>query len=517
MAAAIVPFSITAPGFFGLNSQDAPVDMDSKYALEANNCIIDRFGRVGSRKGWTPYHTANTALGANNVEAIGELVSNAGVRTTVCAGNNKLFKWVTGTPATLVELTYGGGGVAPTITTNNWQLVQLNGVMLFFQRGYDCLIFDPATSATTYRRLSEHATYSGTAPLANCALSAYGRIWAADTATDKNTVTWSDTLTFQKWTGGTAGSLNLYGVWPNGGDEIVALAAHNNTLIIFGKQQTLIYSGADSPADMRLADAIANTGCAARDSVANTPSDIFYLSQEGVTSIKRTIQEKSAPLANVSRNVNDDVKAYTASVSNSLRIKGIYSPIDSFYLLSFVDVGTTYCFDTRSTLQDGSHRATVWYGIAPKCYCYSADKILRMGFPGYIGNHTGYMDNTAQYRLTYYSTWIDFGDPIRTSILKKIIMTLFGAIGQSIVYKWGFDYSSQFQAQPITTSNTAASEYNIAEYDIGEYSGTLSVRTLLVNTTGAGKVIQVGLETQVIGFPISVQRVDIFTKDGAYK
>lgn len=215
-------YSITAPGFMGLNTQDASVDLDPKFALEANNCVIDKFGRVGSRNGWTAANTTSATLGSNSIGAIGELIDSVGTKTVVAAGNNKLFKLV-GT--TLTELTYGGGGATPTITANNWQTCILQSCILFFQIGYDPLIFDTAVSSTTYRRLNEHASYTGTVPLANCAISAYGRIWAANTTTDKNTVTWSDTLTFQKWTAGSSGSLNLYGVWPQGGYEIVALAA----------------------------------------------------------------------------------------------------------------------------------------------------------------------------------------------------------------------------------------------------------------------------------------------------
>ena len=163
----ITPFSITAPGYWGLNTQDSPSDMDPKFALEAMNCVIDRSGRLVSRKGWTPYHSTLGALGTANVEVIGEAISAAGVATMLCAGNDKLFKVTTGTPNTLVELTYGGGGAAPTISASNWQIVRLNGAAIFWQRSHDALIFDPTLSTTTYRRLSEHPTYSGSAPQAS--------------------------------------------------------------------------------------------------------------------------------------------------------------------------------------------------------------------------------------------------------------------------------------------------------------------------------------------------------------
>ncbi len=518
MAAPLTTFSITAPGFFGLNTQDSPVDMDQQFSLVAQNCVIDKSGRVGCRKGWSPYHSVSAELGSNNpVEALGELVSNSGSRTTLAAGNSKLFKVTIGSPNTLTELTYGGGGVAPTISANRWQMVMLNGAMMFWQRGHDPLLFDPALSSTTYRRLSEHPLYAGSAPQANCALSAYGRIWVADTATNKNTLYWSDTLTYMKWTGGTAGSLDLYGVWPQGGDEIVAIAAHNNNLIIFGRNQTLVYSNANDPASLQLQDVLSNSGCLARDSVANTPSDVIYLSDNGVTSIKRTIQEKSAPISNISRNVNDDVKVYAVNASDSSSIKGVYSPIDSFYLLTFGDSNITYCFDMRSSLPDGSSRATTWTNISPKCYVYSDDQVLRMGLTGYIGNHETFLDNTTAYRMAWYSSWIDFGDPIRKSILKKIEMTVFGKANETLTIKWGFDYQSKVAAEVgIVEDIGQRYEYNIAEYGIAEYSNPPVAVTYTANPRGAGKIIQAGMEMRIEGSGVSLQRVDVYTKNGAY-
>lgn len=515
MAQPTSTYSITAPGFMGLNSQDASVDLDSKFAMVANNCVIDKFGRVGSRKGWIAAHASSGALSTANIETLGELIENGGTRTIVAAGNNKLFKLV-GT--TLTELTYGGGGVAPTITASSWQTCVLNDCILFFQIGHDPLIYDTAMSTSTFRRLSEHTSYAGTVLLGNVGISAYGRIWTARTTTDKNTVQWSDTLTHQKWTGGTAGTLNLLGVWPQGGDEIVALAAHNNSLVILGAKQVLIYTGADDPSTMALSDTISNSGCVGRDTVQNTPDDLIFLSPSGVRSLKRTIQEKSAPVVSISRTVNDEIISYIANESSGDTIKSVYSPVDSFYLITFIESMITYCFDTRSPLPDGSYRATTWTNLVPKCYHYSIGRTLYHGQAGYIATYDGYLDNSVTYLMSYYTTWVDFGDPIKTSILKKIITTIFGAADQVFTYKWGFDYAGGSRSEQIAlVAASAASEFGIAEYGLATYSSTLGINTLLSNAGGAGKVIQVGIECVVNDSQVSIQRLDIYTKDGAYK
>lgn len=515
MSKNITPFTITAPGFLGLNTQDAPVDLQPGFALEAINCVIDKSGRVAARKGWTPSNTTTTDLGSANVEVIAELIGNDGTSTILCAGNGKLFKLDTSSVTTLTTLTYGGGGVAPTITTNNWKFTQLNGIAMFWQRGYDPLIYDPSVSTTTFRRLSEKSGSLGTVYQCNEAISAYGRVWAADTSTDKQTVVWSDLLTPHIWTGGTAGSLDLRNVWPVGGDEVIGLAAHNNFLLIFGRRQILIYSGADDPSTMKLSDSMTGIGCSSRDSIQNTGEDVIFLANDGVRSLQRTIQEKSSPMRTLSKNVQDDIQSYMA-VETLSNVKAIYSPTNAFYVITFPATSITYCFDMRTPLQDGSSRVTTWATINPKAFCETKGKKLYIGKGGYVGEYSGYDDNGSPYRLSYFTTWIDFGNPIQTSILKKAILTLIGLSNQTIVFKWAYDFVQTYFSQSITLSGVSApAEYGIAEYGLAEYSGgDVVANTLPVNGSSSGKVLQFGLEAQVNGYQISIQRIDLLTKDG---
>lgn len=49
MAGRLQSSTISAPGFLGVNTQESSVDLASGYALEAYNCVIDKFGRIGDR------------------------------------------------------------------------------------------------------------------------------------------------------------------------------------------------------------------------------------------------------------------------------------------------------------------------------------------------------------------------------------------------------------------------------------------------------------------------------------
>jgi hypothetical protein len=512
MSQPIQTYSITAPGFMGLNTQDSSLDLASGFALMANNCIIDQYGRIGARKGWVPAHSTNAALGSNDVKTIAELVDKAGTTYTLCAGNNKLFKLVGNT---LTELTFNGVGTAPTITASNWSTAFLDGDIYFYQRGHTPIGFDPEASTTTYYRVDQEAGYNGIVQEANIAISALGRIWNADTINDKVTVQWSDIKNPHKFGSGTAGTLDTTTVWPKGGDIITALAVHNNFLIIFGKHNILIYQGANSPATMTLYDTITGIGCIARDSVVNTGTDVIFLSETGVRSILRTIQEKSAPLRDLSKNVRNDLIAAVAG-EDKAAIKAVYNPREAFYLLTMPSMKVVYCFDMKASLQDGSARVTMWDSIEPKCFCYRTDGSMLIGKAGYIGIYSGYLDNNVSYRFQYFTNHTDLGAPSVTSVLKKLSVVVIGGTDQAVSIKWGYDFTGNYFSQTAKIPTQGVAYYGVSEYNTSTaiYSAGTSLRTLIAYPTGAGKIVQTGYEADIAGSALSIQKIEIQAKNG---
>lgn len=510
MAKLLQTQAISAPGFLGLNTQDSSLDLASGFALIAKNCVIDKYGRIGARKGWVPEHSTSEALGSSPITAIGELLTDAGDVYTMATGNGKLFRLNAGA---LTELTYGGGGVAPTITADNWQIVPLNECIYFFQSGHDPLIFDPALSTTTYRRISEKPGYVSTVRQANTVLAAYGRLWTADTVDNKVTVWFSDILAGHVWDTGTAGFLSIDQVWQNGADNIVAMGAHNGFLYIFGTNNILVYANATSPADLTLADSITGIGCIARDSIQNIGSDIIFLSSTGIRSVMRTIQEKSAPLRDLSKNVRDDLLSIVEGEVSS-RIKSVYNPFDGFYLISFPSVQQVYCFDTKAALPDGASRVTVWEKLNPHSFCYTNNRRMLMGMNGYVGKYFGFKDNTQKYLFQYYTNHTDLGNQNITSIPKKVTVYVIGGNNQAIVVKWGYDFIENYQSQIATIKAQGLSFYNEDLYTVAEYADGVLTQPLIIYPNGAGKIYQTGYEADINGSPLSIQKIEIQSKEG---
>jgi hypothetical protein len=269
---------------------------------------------------------------------------------------------------------------------------------------------------------------------------------------------------------------------------------------------------------MSLSDSIGDIGCLSRDSICTTGSDIIFLSNSGVRSLLRTIQEKSAPLRDLSRNVRNDLMTNIASETAS-NIKAVYSESNAFYLLNLPTTKQTYVFDTKAQLQDGSARVTTWDSIEPTCFYSKRNGDLLIGKNGYVGKYGTYLDHASTYRMQYFTNYADLGNVNVTSILKKISVVVIGGSNQGFIIKWAHDFSGQYHSTTLDIPVTTVAEYGTAEYGangvpVAYYSAGIQLSTLVGQADGFGKVIQTGYEVQINGSPISVQKIEIQFKNG---
>ena len=501
MAQQIQNITITAPGFAGINTQDAPLSQDPSFCAIADNCVIDKQGRVAARKGAKALTTNGPAvLGSSiGIQAIHQFRDDSGATSVFSCGNNKIF---TGT-TTLTNVT----PAAYTITANNWKMVTLNEHIYFFQRGYVPLVYSTATTPLSV--ITAHPGYNGTAPNGNEALAAFGRLWVADTTTDKSTIKWSDLLEGAKWNGGSSGSIDITKVWPNGYDEIVALAAHNGFLVIFGKESIVIYQGASDPSTMTLHDTISSIGCVGRDAVTSTGKDLVFLDKSGLRSLSRTIQEKSAPLGDISRNVDEDIKLIISNETGNIQVH--YSPVEAFVVTLFPNQDISYVFDTKRQLEDGSYRATTWTSMGALCFTNLIDDTLYIGTSIGISTYSGFNDDTATYVLTYSSHPLTFGNSSTLKFLKKINVTTFNGADALVTLSWAYDYATAYKKRSYTLPATSVAQYGESEYNEGaEYSTSITlINREKVNANGQGTAVSVGLETTIDGNSIAIQELNI--------
>ncbi|MEL0015183.1 MAG: hypothetical protein VW715_08210 [Rhodospirillales bacterium] len=505
MAQPLQSINLVAPAFKGINTEDSPIGQDFSFADVADNAVIDKRGRIASRKGYAVVTETKTPLGSAKIRAIKEFRDDAGNSKVFSVGNNKILSGTT----TLVDET----PASYSITTDNWKMVNFNDKIYFFQRSYEPLVYDNASGSVA--KLSTVAGAAGVTSsiYGNEVIAGYGRLWTADFGADKSTIYWSDLLIGHDWSGGTSGSIDISKVWPDGYDEIVALAAHNGLLIIFGKHSIVVYQGAEAPATMTLADTVAGVGCVDRDTVQHTGTDVLFLSHTGLKSFGRTIQEKSMPITSLSNNITKDIIDLIQNEISFFRT--VYSPENGFYLLTFVNQDTTYCFDVRSTVEGGAYRVTRWPGTGFTAYTRLEDGTLYIGNGNGISEYTGYRDNGEPYRFKYYSPGLTFGDPSRLKILKKLRPTIVGANSAVLFLKWAYDFDSFFQTAKFTVGNQVTAFYNEDEFNsTAEFTGGDLTSRRGINTTGGGGVITIGLEADIDGSGLSLQEINVLALMG---
>ena len=508
MAQPLQSINLVAPAFMGINSEDSPIAQDPSYAAVADNAIIDKRGRIAARQGITLLTNnggEGTALDNTFLAKVHYYAKDGGEDECVLsAGNNKIFK---GTD-TLEDITPSGY----TISADDWQIFTFNDKAYFYQRGHDPLVYD-GSSLKTFTDVNGEATPD----ILRChaAIGAYGRVWAASSNTERQTVYWSDLLIGNDFDGGSSGSINVGLYWPDGADEIVGLAAHNGFLIIFGKHSIITYGNAenvlgDAQSGITLDDAISGVGCFDRNSIQHTGSDLLFMSDNGLRALGRVIEEKSLPLSDLSGNVKTDLISYIER--RQAPVATVYSPENSFYLVTFLDEGATFCFDLKGKLENGAFRVTRWPSYAIKSFERAIDGTLYVGTTGGLSIYRGYSDNNQSYRFRYYSPSLTFDDASKLKMLKKIIPTIVGADTAEIFIKWGYDFTTSFSNATVKVGNAGLNVgyLNESEFDsAAEFTGGVTTSRLRTNTTGSGSTVMIGIESNINGEALSIQEINV--------
>tara|TARA_B100001939_G_C16884042_1_gene592239 strand:+ start:57 stop:857 length:801 start_codon:yes stop_codon:yes gene_type:complete len=263
---------------------------------------------------------------------------------------------------------------------------------------------------------------------------------------------------------------------------------------------------------MALADSIAGVGCVDRNSIQHIGTDVLFMSDDGLRSLGRVVQEKSMPISDLSLNVKTEIIDSLDRETEPLQ--SVYSPENSFYLLTFPSQSLTYCFDLKGRLENNAYRVTKWPNNTFKSYGRKQDGTLLIGTADGIGSHSGYQDNNQSYRMRYYSPSLTFGDPSKLKMVKKLRPTLVGGSSSNVSLKWSYDFSETYNSQLISLGAQTPAYYNSGEFNIAEFSGGKQTTRKAVNANGFGSVVTIGLEADVSGEAISIQEINVLSLIG---
>jgi len=498
--------TLPTPAFLGLNKGKQQVPQDPSWCIEAQNAVIDGAGRLACRKGRDGLTGSAVGSGAA-IKEVFEFLQTDGTSIIISTQATKLYDGTT----TLTDKT---GALTPT--AGRWNFVNFNGKCYAWQKSHT------AITKTTTGNWATLVAATGSLPAGDCAVAAFGRIWASDS--DKQIIKYCALLDATKWDAADgAGQIDMRQVWTHGMDEVVAITSYAAGLVVFGKRHVIIWvDGSGStigldPTTMYVGQTIEGVGCIARDSVQLIGElDIFFWSDSGIRSLQRTIQEKATPINEITHNIRDFLSAARATADTDA-VRSVYNPNDGFYLLIVPDSGVTIYVDTKQRLEDGSCKVTEWPSFTPSAACQTVAGVTHFGGSGIIERYFGFDDNGSSYRFAYRMPWNSLQGDNALKYLKEVGAVMLAPADTSIVFKWWTDFKSNVHTVTKTVSGGAFAEYNAdALYSVAEYSGDITVKDLRVwvETGSEFKYISFGVEVDINGFPFAIQSASIVARAG---
>lgn len=521
--AALQNIPLTVPGFKGLNKESEKSILGPEWATRLDNAVIDETNRVASRKGFDNQTSTPLPASAQFVQLCEYRKKDGTVEIIGMADDSKLYRSTDG-GTTFTDVT----GTA-VVTDTNVQFLNFNDKLVAVQSGGNPMVY----SGTSFSDIVD----GGSQPTGGVGVAAFGRLWVVNSTGVE--LQYSGLLNEADWSSADSGVLSVENVWPES-DSIVSVSAFNGALAILGQNNIVLYTdGAGSaigldPLQAYVVDTVSGIGCIARDSVQNVKGDLWFLSKDGLQSLGRLVQEKSNPLVNLSKNIQDFlIEAVTDPAIDLSNARAVYSPEDRFYLLSLpraqavsgstIESGRAFAFDTRGRLEDGSARCIgQWTWLVPIAMVIRRNNDLLMAqreAPGQLGLYSGYLDNGGSYEFVYESGWIDITGTQGYLILPKRIDGLF-LIGAdtTVNIKWAFDFSSIFSSEAVQfvgVSNFA--EWGESEWGIAEWGGGSALKEARIAGGGRGEYIKLGTQSTINGGLLAVQQLDVFAKVGRLK
>lgn len=504
------PIDLVSPGTAGLNLQQKGSILPPIWCTEAKNCVIDDAGRVAARLGYS-VTTTSPITNTPAVEEIWDYIQGDG---TV----EPIVTWDGGIGNSLSDPEGNDISGAVNDGSGDWWFQNYNEKVIGFQDAQKPIVRSTGGNFATI------VESSGTAPTIhnNVGLCAYGRVWGLDS--DAQTIKYSGLIDETDWGTASSGSIDMSNVWPGGMDTVTAIAAFNGSIVVFGKNTIIIWddlSGSQlgfNPTEMAVVDTIQGTGCVSQRTLHHIgESDLVFLSRNGLQSLGRIIQEKSNPLANVTKYVRDDFLADVALEANG-NIRASYYPEDGWYIMSFPTQGVSWVFDVKNRFRDEEGEvvfpATTWT-LAPTAIRAREDGTLVFGAAGEVWTYGADADDGNLIQFAYASPWLDLGENIanRVKMLKRLGSILFVRNNGNIRFGWSVDFEDRKRYAFAEIIDPSVAEWNIAEWNLAEWSGGLFLNILKVPSRGRGQYYRICIESDVVG-QFALQQLELFTKIG---
>jgi len=386
----------------------------------------------------------------------------------------------------------------------------------------------------------------------SCGMGSYGKLWAGGVTESPDIIYYSVLLDGDDWNGVGSGFIDLKTVW--GTDDIVAIAAFFGKLVIFGKNNIVIYDNPHSGGTLALNEVIKGVGLVSRDSIQSIGDDLVFLSETGLRSLARTTEKDKLPMTDLSLLIKDTL---IRNIGQSKKVKSVYLENEGIYIMSFVDLNVQYVFDFKHATPEGTPRITTWSFDNDRQPASMIQTVLYSGLligqkDGSIAGYEGYFDTDMSFvssavvftnnsiTVNVASIWIPMGESMAASILKKLILVLEGGSGAVLGLKWYKDFSINpspttiLNLTPATTGTTslwgastsrygalnaggahASSGHNATLHpSASTFAPVFGLEEYQTALTGSAKHLKLNLSIVSNGYDTSIQDLSLISLQG---
>jgi len=530
-------------GINGLNLQANPSTLDPTWLTDADNIVLRESGRISFRKGLkqkvVPTGTAIGSMVEHNDQGTNKIFASYGTSIYTIDFTSPNAAFPTGDDDTKHTVANSSG---------DWQFVNFNNRLHCFHTGVAPQRYDGSLGSGV--KWTAHATDPASISTLfdpSCGMGYYGKLWCGGVTEAPDVVFYSVLLDGDDWTGSGSGYIDLKTVW--GTDEIVAIAPFFGKLVIFGKNNIVVYDEPRSGGTLALNEVIKGIGCVSRDSVQAIADDLVFLSNTGLRSLARTTEKDKLPMQEFSLAVTDTL---IRNIGNSTNVKSVYVENEGMYIMSFVDLNINYVFDFKHKTPRGTPRVTTWSFDTDRepasliyTNLYSGLLVGQKdggisGYEGYYDTDLAWVDSAASYTNAPFTSdissgWIPVGTGVTASLLKRIVFVLEGGSGATLGLKWYKDFSSQpsetttVNLRPVTTGSTslwgdssslygattATHTHDSAVHPASStYTPIFGLQEYKRPLTGSARHLKLNVAVESNGYDAMIQNLTLLHKEG---
>jgi hypothetical protein len=217
--------------------------------------------------------------------------------------------------------------------------------------------------------------------------------------------------------------------------------------------------------------------------------------------------------------------------------------------MSFVDKNINYVFDFKHRTPNNAPRVTTWSfdndrEPASMIYTELYSGLLVGQKDGSIAGYEQWYDTDlagaatytdASYTWSLETVWVNLGESIAASLLKKLFLVLEGGSGATMGIKWYRDFSitpsttTSIVLNPVTTGTTSLYGASTSRYGAttvshthnatlhpsnSTYAPLFGLREYKTSLTGSAKHLKLALDIESNGFDASLQDLILLHKQG---